>query len=189
MKAVPTRGADSIWFRLAAAAQQLKEEIEPTLIQRIALEKWTETLLDAAAHPNEIIRNHAVAALEKMGELALDAALERAEALNLSWFEERKSWPGAPSWRIDLWAAISALHPTLTHSPHYQIPELIEKLESPETRAHSIQDTASICPSCPPAPHCGPESDAAGTCRTSRTPLERTHSIRCTSTAHTACYF
>ena len=29
-------------------------------------------------------------------ELALDAALERAEALNLSWFEERNSWPGAP---------------------------------------------------------------------------------------------
>ena len=93
MKEVPTRGADSVWFRLAAAAQQLKEEIEPTLIQRIAFEKWTETLLDAAAHPNEIIRNHAVAALEKMGELALDAALERAEALNLSWFEERNSWP------------------------------------------------------------------------------------------------
>ena len=139
MKAVPTRGADSIWFRLAAAAQQLKEEIEPTLIQRIAVEKWTETLLDAAAHPNEIIRNHAVIALEKMGELALDTALERAEALNLSWFEERNSWPGAPSWRIDLWAAISAFHPAQAQSPHHQIPQLIEKLESPETRAHSIK--------------------------------------------------
>ena len=139
MKAVPTRGADSIWFRLAAAAQQLKEEIEPTLIQRIAVEKWTETLLDAAAHPNEIIRNHAVIALEKMGELALDTALERAEALNLSWFEERNSWPGAPSWRIDLWAAISAFHPDQAQSPHHQIPQLIEKLESPETRAHSIK--------------------------------------------------
>ena len=146
MKEVPTRGADSVWFRLAAAAQQLKEEIEPTLIQRIALEKWTETLLDAAAHPNEIIRNHAVAALEKMGELALDAALKRAEALNLSWFEERKSWPGAPSWRIDLWAAISALHPTLSQSPHYQIPELIEKLESPETRAHSVKTLQAYAP-------------------------------------------
>ena len=146
MKEVPTRGADSVWFRLAAAAQQLKEEIEPTLIQRIAFEKWTETLLDAAAHPNEIIRNHAVAALEKMGELALDAALERAEALNLSWFEERNSWPGAPSWRIDLWAAISALHPTLSQSPHYQIPELIEKLESPETRAHSIKTLQAYTP-------------------------------------------
>ena len=54
MKAVPTRGADSIWFRLAAAAQQLKEEIEPTLIQRIAVEKWTETLLDAAAHQTKL---------------------------------------------------------------------------------------------------------------------------------------
>ena len=146
MKAVPTRGADSIWFRLAAAAQQLKEEIEPTLIQRIAFEKWTETLLDAAAHPNEIIRNHAVAALEKMGELALDAALERAEALNLSWFEERKGWPGAPSWRIDLWAAISVLHPAQSQSPHYQIPELIEKLESPETRAHSIKTLQAYAP-------------------------------------------
>ena len=146
MKEVPTRGADSVWFRLAAAAQQLKEEIEPTLIQRIAFEKWTETLLDAAAHPNEIIRNHAVAALEKMGELALDAALKRAEALNLSWFEERKSWPGAPSWRIDLWAAISALHPTLSQSPHYQIPELIEKLESPETSAHSFKTLQAYAP-------------------------------------------
>ena len=146
MKAVPTRGADSIWFRLAAAAQQLKEEIEPTLIQRIAVEKWTETLLDAAAHPNEIIRNHAVIALEKMGELALDTALERAEALNLSWFEERNSWPGAPSWRIDLWAAISAFHPAQAQSPHHQIPQLIEKLESPETRAHSIKILQAYAP-------------------------------------------
>ena len=146
MKAVPTRGADSIWFRLAAAAQQLKEEIEPTLIQRIAVEKWTETLLDAAAHPNEIIRNHAVIALEKMGELALETALERAEALNLSWFEERNSWPGAPSWRIDLWAAISAFHPAQAQSPHHQIPQLIEKLESPETRAHSIKTLQAYAP-------------------------------------------
>ncbi|MFL2860520.1 MAG: HEAT repeat domain-containing protein [Pontiellaceae bacterium] len=146
MEAVPTRGADSIWFRLAAAAQQLKEEIEPALIQRIALEKWTGTLLDAAAHPNKIIRNHAVTALEKMGKLALDSAFERAEALNLSWFEERNSWPGAPSWRIDLWGAISALHPTRSRSPNFQIPQLIEKLESPETRANSIQTLQAYAP-------------------------------------------
>ena len=146
MEAVPTRGADSIWFRLAAAAQQLKEEIEPALIQRIAVEKWTETLLDAAAHPNEIIRNHAVTALEKMGELALDSAFERAADLNLSWFEERNSWPGAPSWRIDLWGAISVLHPTQSQSPNYQIPQLIEKLESPETRANSIQTLQAYAP-------------------------------------------
>ena len=129
MKAVPTHGADSIWFRLAAAAQQLKKEIEPSLIQRLAVEKWTETLLDAAAHPNEIIRNHAATALEKMGESALDAAFERADALNESWFKERNNWAGAPNWRIDLWAAISALHPTLPQSPRYQIPDLIEKVK------------------------------------------------------------
>ena len=146
MKAVPTHGADSIWFRLAAAAQQLKKEIEPSLIQRLAVEKWTETLLDAAAHPNEIIRNHAATALEKMGESALDAAFERADALNESWFKERNNWAGAPNWRIDLWAAISALHPTLPQSPHYQIPDLIEKLESPETRASSINTLQACAP-------------------------------------------
>ena len=101
MKAIPTRGADSIWFRLAAAAQQLKKEIDPSLLQRIAVEKWTETLLDAAAHPNEIIRTHATTALEKMGESVLDAAYERANVLHEPWFKERNNWAGAPTWRID----------------------------------------------------------------------------------------
>jgi HEAT repeat protein len=146
MKAIPTRGADSIWFRLAAAAQQLKKEIDPSLLQRIAVEKWTETLLDAAAHPNEIIRTHATTALEKMGESALDAAYERANVLHEPWFKERNNWAGAPTWRIDLWAAISTLHPNLPQSPHYQIPHLIKKLESPETRASSIRTLQAYAP-------------------------------------------
>ena len=130
LKSAPTSGPNSIWFKLATAAQQLSKDNDQKIIGQIALEKWIETLLDVTAHSNQIMRNLAIAALEEIGEPAVQASLKRADILGNSWYKDRNQWAGAPDWRIDLWAAAYSLQPNLFDSPCYEIPNLIKQLNS-----------------------------------------------------------
>lgn len=138
LDAVPLQGPDSIWFQLANAAKQQLQKIDPTIIADIAQQKSIETLLNGAAHPNEIIRNHAITALEKMEQTSLDEAYARAKEIGDPWFNNRNQWPGAPDWRIDLWAALRSLNPDLPTAPYRSIPNHIRDLESSLTRASAL---------------------------------------------------
>ena len=139
LKSAPTSGPNSIWFKLATAAQQLRKDNDPKIIGQIALEKWVETLLDVTAHSNQIMRNLAVAALEEIGEPAVQASLKRADILGNSWYNDRNQWAGAPDWRIDLWAAAHSLQPNLFDSPCYEVPNLIKQLNSEEEAKMAAQ--------------------------------------------------
>lgn len=74
-----------------------------------------EILLKAVAHTSPYIREHAFRALEIMGEPCVARAIKAVEIhahpAGKQWFSERDSWEGAPSWRLDLWGAITALNP------------------------------------------------------------------------------
>jgi len=138
LNAVPTQGPDSIWFQLANTAKQKLEKIDPTVIARIAQQKSIQPLLNGAAHPNSIIRHHAITALEKMEQASLDEAYTRAKENAAPWFNNRNQWAGAPDWRIDLWAALYSLNPNLQNEPYFEIPNHILNLESSLTRAPAL---------------------------------------------------
>ena len=117
LKAVPETGNNLIWYQLARASVDSKEGIDKGVV--ITLTKLGasafDTLLEAAAHNVRDFREHATYALERNGRNALDKALAAAETKAGSaakdWMAKRGSWPGAPSWRIDLWASLASLNP------------------------------------------------------------------------------
>ncbi|QBG46024.1 HEAT repeat domain-containing protein [Verrucomicrobia bacterium S94] len=118
LKAVPTSGNDLIWYQLARASvdsdQDLDEGVTANLINMG--DAAVDTLLLAAAHPVEAFREHATYVLEHMGRSVLEAVIAAAEKnagdAAKKWMAARGSWPGAPSWQIDLWAALAALDPS-----------------------------------------------------------------------------
>jgi HEAT repeat protein len=117
LDAIPTEGSDSIWFQLAKVSIAKKAVINRSVVQKLAQkgEAAVDTLLEATAHNVASIREHAFRALEIIGEPCTGTALEAAElhasADASAWLKNRSTWPGAPSWRIDLWAALAALNP------------------------------------------------------------------------------
>ena len=117
LDAVPESGSDLIWYELARTSVSKKEGLNKGTVQLLVQmgEPAFDTLLEAAAHPVEAFREHASLALERNGKFALEKAVDAAEANAgsgaKSWMAKRGSWPGAPSWRIDLWASLAVLNP------------------------------------------------------------------------------
>ncbi|MDZ8119263.1 HEAT repeat domain-containing protein [Pontiella agarivorans] len=120
LKAVPTTGNDLIWYQLARASVDSKQGIDKGVVANLVKmgDAAVDTLLQAAAHPVEAFREHAAFALERMGRSVVERVVAEAEAKAgtdaKKWMAGRGSWPGAPSWRIDLWASLSALDPTFS---------------------------------------------------------------------------
>ena len=117
---IPDSGNDFIWYQLARASVDSKEDIDKGVVAQLYKtgDAAVDTLLEAAAHPVEDFREHATLALERMGQRVLDKALAAAEAQANTdaekWFAARGSWAGAPSWKIDLWAALASLDPSFS---------------------------------------------------------------------------
>lgn len=117
LKSVPETGTNLIWYQLARASVDKNEGIDKGVVMTLSKlgEPAFDTLLEAAAHNVQDFREHATYALERQGKDALDKAVAAAEANAGSsaknWMSKRGSWPGAPSWRIDLWASLAALNP------------------------------------------------------------------------------
>jgi len=78
-------------------------------------------LLEGVASPLPKARETAFLPLELLGEPAAKPALEAAESRAskkaLDWLDQRDTWRGAPSWRLDLWGAAAALSPDFTYDP------------------------------------------------------------------------
>ncbi|QBG46023.1 HEAT repeat domain-containing protein [Verrucomicrobia bacterium S94] len=112
---VPTVGNDRVWYCLADLAVGVNPEIRRSAALEIAtIEGAAEPLLEALAHPNEVIREHAFIAIEFIGKSAAAPALAAAAAANpeaSKWLNGRNTWPGAPAWQLDLWGAATALNP------------------------------------------------------------------------------
>jgi HEAT repeat protein len=115
--ALPTEGSDLIWLQLARVSVDKKKDINQTVVRKLAGmgNDAVATLLKAAAHNVVDFREHAFRALETIGETctaeAAEAATSSADPDGLMWFNGRPAWNGAPSWRLDLWAAVAALNP------------------------------------------------------------------------------
>ncbi len=119
-QAVPESGADLIWYQLARVSVDAEPGIDDGVVKNLVKTgpDAADTLLEAAAHPVSDFREHALYALGQLGEPVLEKTVAAAEAkagpAGKKWFAARGSWPGAPSWRIDLWAAAAALNPAFS---------------------------------------------------------------------------
>jgi len=119
LDADPTTGSDRIWFQLARVSTDNQTTIDTAVVLELAkMDGDTfETLLEAAGHNVADFREHASQALETIGQPCIEKVLEAAshtDPESLAWFDERSTWSGAPSWRIDLWGAIATLNPDFT---------------------------------------------------------------------------
>lgn len=113
--AVPTEGSNLVWYLLAQAPSE-RDGIDTSVVSQLAkIDHTAEALLEAVAHNDAGIREHAFHAFETIGEPCAAQAAEAAEAYagnrGKLWFKGRAVWAGAPSWRIDLWGAAVALNP------------------------------------------------------------------------------
>ncbi|MCK4563666.1 MAG: HEAT repeat domain-containing protein [Verrucomicrobia bacterium] len=120
---VPTAGNDLVWYLLAQAPGENKAIDAATVSQLADMgNDAVEALLEAVAHDSSNLREHAFRALETIGEPCLLQAINAAEAhagpAGKQWFNERTTWAGAPSWRIDLWGAATALNPYFKLNNH-----------------------------------------------------------------------
>ncbi|MDF7807505.1 HEAT repeat domain-containing protein [Pontiellaceae bacterium B12219] len=116
IEAVPESGSDLVWYRLAELTTEEKTEIDPAKAEVFAsIEDSVPELLNAVMYTSPGVREYAFIALENIGESATEPAVvlaeEQATPKALAWFNQRSEWSGAPSWRVDLWAALTALNP------------------------------------------------------------------------------
>ncbi len=134
--AVPAGGKQRIFYLIAQIPPQTKE-IDASIVLQLAEmgDKAVGILLKAVAHESVGLREHAFRALEAIGKpcvaQAIKAVETRASPAGKRWFSERASWEGAPSWRLDLWAAATALN------PEFKLPSIKTKGLPPEE--HAIQ--------------------------------------------------
>ncbi|MCF7816657.1 MAG: HEAT repeat domain-containing protein [Kiritimatiellales bacterium] len=117
LNAIPTSGENLIWYELARVAVGNKTDLDMALVDQLARMDGdaVDTLLEAAGHNVSTFRNHAFRALENIGQpcaaKAVAAATSHAGPAGRMWFNARSTWSGAPSWRLDLWGALTALNP------------------------------------------------------------------------------
>lgn len=114
--AVPVGGGDLVWYRLAELTGEKKNEVDPAQAEVFAgIEGSIPALLEGVVHPASAVREYAFIALENVGEPAAEPTVamveDKAPATGKHWFAKRSGWSGAPSWRLDLWAAATALNP------------------------------------------------------------------------------
>ncbi len=114
--AIPAGGKYRFFYLLAQIPPQSKKVDRRIVLQLAELGSGaSELLLKAVSYDSVGIREHAFRALEAIGEpcvaQAVKAVEQKATPAGKQWFSERGSWVGAPSWRIDLWAAATALNP------------------------------------------------------------------------------
>lgn len=118
LNAIPAKGPAWVWFQLAVSTTDDHPEIDvktvDTLVE-MGLDAVTP-LMEAAAHSDAEIRDYALVCLEAIGEPCyrnvVTLAQQWAKPDAKSWWHQgRSEWSGAPSWRIDLWAAVAAVSP------------------------------------------------------------------------------
>jgi HEAT repeat protein len=114
--AVPESGSDRVWYRFAQLTTDRKTVVDPQQVDDLAaIEDCIPALVEGLSHPTPAIREYAIIALEDSGEDAVEAVVAAAEdkatEKGRNWFSGRSGWIGAPSWRIDLWAAATAINP------------------------------------------------------------------------------
>ncbi len=120
LNAIPTQGIARLWYQLARASREDTPEPEDDVISAMADmgEVAIPNLLDAASHPDPVIRKYGVLALDQIGESCIAAAQARVENQAIddakAWFAQRAQWHGAPSARLDQWGALAALNPEFT---------------------------------------------------------------------------
>lgn len=117
--AVPTSGKIRVFY-LLAQIPPLSEGIDHSIIIQLAGmgTEAIDMLIKAASHKEPALREYAFRALESIGEPCVSQVVKavetRATPAGKKWFSERTTWVGAPSWRLDLWGAATAINPEFT---------------------------------------------------------------------------
>ncbi len=107
-------------FYLLAQIPPLSEGIDHSIVNQLAGmgNEAIDMLIKAASHKEPNLREYAFRALERIGEPCIShlvkAVETRATLAGQQWYSERITWAGAPSWRLDLWAAATAINPEFT---------------------------------------------------------------------------
>ncbi len=153
LDASPRSGDDALWYRLAQSSLDHPGAIDAELVEELAhLEGPAPALLlEAASSPIADYRDHAIRSLEAKGEAclpALEAHVERtATPRAKEWFKSRSTWIGSPSWRVDLWAAASALDPSFEFDPQVE-----SRLAAMGSQAYRILAAPDFVPGRPTIP-------------------------------------
>jgi len=114
--AVPASGKLRIFY-LFARVPPLSDGIDHSIVLQLAGmgNEAVDMLIKAASHKEPNLREHAFRALESIGKpcvsQVVNAVETRATPAGKQWFSERTTWAGAPSWRLDLWGAATAINP------------------------------------------------------------------------------
>jgi hypothetical protein len=151
--AVPESGSDLVWYRLAELTTEDPTLVDPAKAEVFAsIEDSVPELLNAVMYVSPGVREYAFIALENVGESAVELAVERAEehatAQGLAWFNLRSEWSGAPSWRNDLWGALTALNPKFRVNQVYVDLMKKNKIEAAKVlSAEQFRPTREMIPS------------------------------------------
>lgn len=121
---IPESGSDLVWYHLAKLTAEKDAPVEVAQAAVFAdIEDALPGLLEGLSNASPEVRGYVSIALENVGESAVGPVVELAEGKAsekaLGWFNERETWSGGASWRIDLWAASSALSPDFKFNPVY----------------------------------------------------------------------
>jgi len=118
-KMVLEEKTDKIWYKLAwlatKASYNSKMKVDPDILKELVNMGSTgaEIYFQILQHKSPIMREYASRALEQMGEsivpIAEKVVNKYAKEEAKEWYSKRSYWPGAPSGKLDLWGAITAL--------------------------------------------------------------------------------
>ncbi len=135
--AVPSDGKLRIFYLIAKMPPKA-EGIDDSIVMQLAEmgEEAIPILINAVSHKSGNIREHAFRALELIGKpcvaQTIKAVETRATPAGRQWLSKRSSWVGAPSWRLDLWGAATALNPEFK-PPYTQSPDMTEEEYATQT--------------------------------------------------------
>ena len=120
-KTHPTDAEDKVWYRIARIATSIAAhsnmkvndaEVKELAQMGLVGAKVYFQMLD---HKSQVMRKYATRALEAMGETVVPIAEKSVNEYAIqsakTWYSKRSTWAGSPSWKLDLWGAITALNP------------------------------------------------------------------------------
>jgi hypothetical protein len=120
-KTQPTDVEDKVWYRIARIATSIASnpnmkvnDAEVKELARMGL-PGAKVYFQMLNHKSLVLRKYATRALETMGEMVVPVAEKSVNEYAIqsakTWYSKRSTWAGSPSWKLDVWGAITALNP------------------------------------------------------------------------------
>ena len=117
----PSEPEDKVWFEVAQIAMDIEAhpnmKVDKATVNALAKKGrvGAQVYFQLLKHKSPVMREYAIRTLEKMGASVVPVAEKSvskyAKDVAKKWYAKRSAWAGAPSWKLDLWGAITALNP------------------------------------------------------------------------------